>query len=508
MDFKKSIIRYSWIVFIVLCYIKSTLIAQIYIPADPFNLLYIEKKILSDSSGYSTLMMRPVFNSSEIKNEWSIKLRSEFYYNNGAPNLENMSDRWIGKGVGHFSSVNLTYVNQYFALSAEPYYFIDQNNDYNEPHRFQKFSRLNDQRSHESTPYFTYGIRELQIYAKYKGIGGGYSNANMWWGSGMHSSIMMTNNTTGFGHVFLGTLEEKRYKDIGINARYIFSKFDKNSLYQPYFNAFAISLSYYSDNIYTIGVIKTILIGGTHPQADQISWKGATVAVFNNLGIWPKSWTREWVQNNWSNDDNAGAGYFSIDIKKSMLKLFFAIGRNDIIWDLNEFLLYPDYSIAINIGMRKYNIFEWEQLFFGVEYISLKFSRVPIGSGDWYGRDIFDFSSYDGRRWAAHSGSDSDDLLISFGWLDENITILPSFNYERHGLSLPTTVAETSFIADQPNKIWPETKLEFRLDLRYKYKAYKLNLYFEREITLNLESRDKTRKSNVIWVGIERDISK
>lgn len=108
----------------------------------------------------------------------------------------------------------------------------------------------------------------------------------------------------------------------------------------------------------------------------------------------------------------------------------------------------------------------------------------------------------------AHSGSDSDDLLLMFGWLDDNLTILPSFNYERHGIRGSTSVIETNLFADQLNDIWPETKLEFRLDIRYKYKAYKINLYYEREVTLNLESKDKTRKGNVIWAGVERDITK
>ena len=52
-----------------------------------------------------------------------------------------------------------------------------------------------------------------------------------------------------------------------------------------------------------------------------------------------------------------------------------------------------------------------------------------------------------------------------------------------------------------------ETKIEFRLDLRYKYKAYKLNLYYEREVTMNLEFNDKSRKGSVLWVGVERDIT-
>ncbi len=503
----KKKIKHYWIIFLIIYCIKGTLVAQIYIPADPFNLLYAEKKVLLGHNRYGTLTIRPLFKPVGSNSAWSLKVRSEFYYNSNAPNLENMSDKWIGKGVGHFSSVNLSYVNQYFGLSVEPYYFIDQNDDYNEPHRITIFSRLNDNRPHTNSPYVAYGIRELQIYAKYKGIGAGFSNANMWWGPGLHSSIMMTNNTSGFGYAFLGTVNEKMYKNIGINARYIFSKFDKKSLYQPYFSAFVIGLSYYSDNIYTIGVSKTALTGGTHPAADAVTWQEAALAVLYS-GIMPKSISQDDYRKQWSTDDHAVAGYFSINIKKSLLKLFLEIGRTDIISELSQFLVYPDHAMAINIGMRKYGFFGLEQLFFGIEYTHLKISRLAFlhKTGNWYERPAYDYSSYNGRVWVAHSGSDSDDLLIMFGWLGETITILPSFNYERHGFQRPVSQAETSFLFDQVNEIWPETKLEFRLDLRYKYKAYKLNLYYEREVILNLESRDKIRTGNVIWVGIEREL--
>ena len=480
------------------------LIAQLYVPADPFNLLFTEKNMFLNDDRPGTFIFRPMFNSTKSKSIWELKIRSEFFYNSNAPNLENMSDRWIGKGVGHFSSINLSYVSKYFAGSAEPYFFISQNANYNEPERLAKFSRLNDNRPHTDSPYTSYGIRELQIYAKFKDIGVGYSNANMWWGSGMHSSIMMTNNTSGFGHIFLGTVGEKTYKNIGINARYIFSKFDKRSLYQPYFNAFAISLSYYSDNIYTIGVTKSSILGGTN---DNVSWIEAATSVFGS-GFIPESVTDDEFLENWNLDDRAAVAHFSIDIKKSMLKIFFEIGKNDIVRDINIFLVHPDNALATTLGIRKYELFNLEQMFFGIEYTNLILPRMQhrVPSGDWYERAIFDYSSYNGRRWVAHSGSDSDDFLLILGWLDDKITILPSINYERHGHRWPTSVLGSNLISDQLYDVPPETKLEFRLDLRYKYKDYNLNLYYEREIVLNLESRDKIRNGNVLWVGIERDI--
>lgn len=486
--------------------ITGQVYCQIYIPADPYNLLLTEKKRLSSNADPAALIIRPVFRPVDMSNNWSLKVRSEFFYNSDAPNLENMSDRWVGKGVGFFSSINVAYRNRYLAISAEPYYFINQNDDYNEPLRLPKFSRLNDNRPFAESPYVAYGIRELQFYANYKGIGAGFSNANMWWGPGLHTSTTMTNNTSGFGHIFLGTIEEKRYKNWGFSGRYIFSKFDKKSKYEPYYTAALFGVSYYSEPTISIGIVREALTGGTHASVlrDSVRWQDAALSIFKGIFI-PKD--IEKYRANWSFDDHSGTGYISVFFSKSKLNVFFEIGRTDLSSNLWSLLVYPDHAIATNVGFRKYGLFGNENLFFGCEYFQNINSRAShrVQAGDWYEREMYNFSSYNGRRWVAHSGSDSDDLLLMFGWLDDNLTILPSFNYERHGVRY---LEGSSMNFNQLNNYLPETKLEFRLDLRYKYKAYKLNLYYEREVTLNLEFSDKNRKGNVIWVGIERDITK
>ena len=81
------------------------------------------------------------------------------------------------------------------------------------------FNVLNDKQNFVEQPYKSYGFRESQLFFHYKGIGFGISNANMWWGPGIHTSLTMTNNTIGFQHLMIGTLNEKRIHNIGINVR-------------------------------------------------------------------------------------------------------------------------------------------------------------------------------------------------------------------------------------------------------------------------------------------------
>jgi len=249
--------------------IVGSISAQIYIPADPFDLFFTEQKIMVGGDDPGSLMIRPVIKQNDqLTDVWSLKVRNEVYYNSGAPNLENTSDRWIGKGTSFFTSANIAYNSDYIFASIEPFYFISQNNDYDEPQRIPKFSHLNDNRPHRETPYTSAGIRETQLYLKYKGIGGGFSNANMWWGSGLHSSLMMSSNTTGFGHLMLGTITEQRYKDLGFNGRYVLSKFGKKSGSKPYYSGFIMNATYYSMPIVTVGFSRSFLSGGNNTDYD------------------------------------------------------------------------------------------------------------------------------------------------------------------------------------------------------------------------------------------------
>jgi len=493
---------------IFLVFLQSMIFSQLYIPSDPFNLYKNEIKNYVPGNSYNSFSLRPIYYTTQNENSWSIKVRSELFFNNNAPNLENMSDRWVGKGVGHFSSLNISHSSKHLFFSAEPFVYINENREYEEPQRIGKFTRLNDQRPHTKSPYLVINLRELQIYAKYRGYGVGYSNANMWWGNGIHSSIMMTNNTSGFGHFYLGTIEEKRYKNFGFNARYILTKLDNSSLYKPYYNAFAINFSLFFDNVYTIGITKSAILGGNHPLADDVKLLDAATAVLYT-GLIPSSWSSEDFKKNWSYDDNAAVLFITADIKRSKLKLFFEYGRNDIAWDFKQFFVYPEFSGAFHFGTRKYGLFNYDQLFFGIEYLSLILPRLQhiYLLGDWYDRELYDYKSYNGRRWVAHSGSDSDDFYFTLGWIGEKIEIIPSFNYERYGLSYSTISPQSGIDILKSGDITHETKIEFRMDLRFIYKDYKINIYGERELLFNLKSSDKKRKGLVFWIGIEKDIT-
>lgn len=520
----KTIISFFHFRYLIPVLILSSISAQTYIPADPFDLLFTEQKIMMGGQDYGSLMIRPLFLPQKQKNRWSLKLRSDAFYNDGSPNLENTSDKWVGKGFSFFTSANIAFDSKYIFASIEPFVFTSQNDDYNEPQRIEKFMNLNDNYAHSEQPYNRYGFRETQLYLKYNEFGIGWSNANMWWGPGLHSSLMMSNNTTGFGHLMIGTVNEKRIGDWGFNGRYVFSKFGKKSISKPYYSGFIVNASYYSKPIVTIGFSRSFLSGGNNSSYEIGAFEAALLP-FQFVTV-------ENVEDDALNPvDQTYTGYLNLRFPESGLVMYLEYGRNEGPENFKDFLLHPDHSRAFIFGIRKYGLFNNLNLTVGIEYANLlQTAYWPLRETlDWNSSTLFDFNTYDGRYWAAHSGPDSDDFTIYLAYNNRGFSIIPSINYERHNVTHPNFIAyqlANTLIYDQSygyyfieenrtviysNGHLPEGKIEIGLEARYYYRGFRFSLRYEFESVFNeafrfsLPPRENTiEHNNSIWFGLEK----
>ena len=105
----------------------------------------------------------------------------------------------------------------------------------------------------------------------------------MWWGPGLHNTLTMTNNTTGFSHLMVGTLREKRIRNIGLNVRYIFSKLDK-TLGEPYYTSLVWTVRFYTEPFITVGISRNYLSGGLPTDRPFTDWDAALI-VFEQLMV-------------------------------------------------------------------------------------------------------------------------------------------------------------------------------------------------------------------------------
>ena len=419
--------------------------------------------------------------------------------NDNYPNLENMDNRWVGKGIGLFSGINISYSNKYLNFSIEPYYYFNQNKYLRNKYRVSPygndhpniFNVLNDNRIHNDESFKIYDIRQSKLIFNIREFGFGLSNENMWWGPGIHTSLTMTNNTSGFPYLMIGTLNEKRSKNIGFNFRYIFTKIKQISD-KPYYTSLVMTSSFYTNPIITLGFSRNYISGGYQVDRPLTAWDAALLP-FEGLFIESKPNNEYGPHDPW---DQSLSGFLVLHYFDSGLKIFIELGTDDHRQNWMDLRSQPDHNAATIIGLRKYGLFNNKSLFGGFEYANIKqtYSQVYRGGGLWWWKDYYDYSSYEGRRWAAHSGSDSDDMYIFFGFKKNKMVLIPSINYERHGIVSASI---------------PEVKIEIRLDFRIIYKNYNVNFYYEKELINNNEFEfNKKEMSNVFWVGISRELGK
>ena len=196
------------------------------------------------------------------------------------------------------------------------------------------------------------------------------------------------------------------------------------------------------------------------------------------------------------------------------MKVFTEIGWNDNRLHFADFISQPDHAMATIIGFRKYGLGNnYPNILMGAEWANLmvSFSSRYRATPPWYERSLYDHSSYKGRRWGAHSGSDSDDWYIYAGYLSDKVMFIPAVNYERHGI-----------VSNRP----AEVKLELRLDTRYKYKNIWFGVYYEKQYeaflgfpqyyyvdekgnpTMDWEGdMANSRKTNTIIISISKSIN-
>ena len=500
------------------CYLYGN---SLYLQADPFYLFHYELNQFVQSDFSDDLNMRPVYSESN-KSTSSLYLNSWYYYNDNAPNLENTSDKWVGKGSNFYKSIHYNYKNDFLIFSIEPFFYTSENLPFNAPlnssgipqeHTDPIFLALNENRVHSESPYKSYGIRESQIILHRNDIGMGFSNTNLWWGPGLHNSLHISNNTSGFNYFYLGTNATKRVREFGYNFKYIFSKLDKN-IYEPYYTGLAGDISYFGNMITTVGFFRSFLSGGLS-SSDDISLLEAMVLPFQSFF---KKTLQQQNNNVYPQDDVDQT--FSVFVKSTSIENKFTIyleyGTNDHRWDIYDFFQHPDHSMASILGFRKYNLFKNDNLIFGVEYTNLiqpKFMN-RAGNSNWYDKEFYDYNKYNGRRYTAHIGSDADDLLLYFGYLSEINDLILSLNYERHGVGNSIELSSIEYENEATYFHVPEYKIEFKLDYRTTFKEYDIFFIYEFEFLDNLGIPHQginprfslpKRRSNVFGIGFSKN---
>ena len=385
---------------------------------------------------------------AENGNKFSISYNQLLYFNSNLPNLENQNGYYFPKGYGSFSSFLLEYNSNNLFFSIEPILALNKVYQISLPQKDKLFSVLNDVQKKQASKAGQFKNFGFKVH--FANLSAGVGNWNYWWGPGIHNSLVLSNNADGFLHYFLGTNGyQPVIKDLSYNYKYMISKGMQNLAgYDYFFSAWFLNIKY---NILEIGISRNIISGGT----PDLKWtlSDATTVLLNNKNL--KYW------------DSINEYYISANFD-SGLKIFLDIAYPNRSYIGENPDVYSFHAIGSNLGLMKKGILNSNNLLIGVEYARLiqgtYFNILP--TPNWYDNIKFNYSSFNERRWGAHSGSDSDDFLLFFGYEDDEKSFIYGFNYERHGVTYHFP---------------PEVKIENRFNFTYLRGDIKINIIYENE---------------------------
>ena len=461
--------KFKFLIFFAFCTFKIN--AQVFFPADPYYTLIFENKQYNKDLESSSLFFRPYFFNDENSDKISFRFLSEFYLNNNSPNQENMDVRYFSKGYSGFNSFQFSARTKYLNLIIEPYLKFDNFTKTVNISRPVPFNVLNDYEIDYKIN--DNNLRNFLVFLNFRGIGIGYHKGNRWWGPGIHSTLQMTNNTWPFGSKIIGTMNEIKYRNLGFSVLYSIGELNKNNdkNLKSYHSAINMQINWYGPVTISTGISRNFLSGGILSSGGRV-WteKDASMLVFEGF-LTSNLINKEYTVGGHDKWDQTLSGYLSISLPDRNFKIYGEFGFNDNRMYLADLISQPDHSMATIIGFRDYGFGKHNNLIYGFEWTNMLLTytirfRGAGGTPSWYDKKWFQFSSYKSRRWGAHSGSDSDDWTLYFGYLSDKMMILPSVNYERHGV-----------VSRRP----AEVKIEMKLDARYKYKDTWFGLKYERQ---------------------------
>jgi len=225
----------------------------------------------------------------------------------------------------------------------------------------------------------------------------GVSSENLWWGPGINSSLLMSNNAPGFLHGFIGTNKPIITPIGNIEFKLIGAKLtsDKNLPYENnynqlrsinddwrYLNAYVISWQPKWVKGLFLGMTRSLQQYGEKVQRQQSGFVskylpvlGLAIEKTNNLG--DDSLDR----------DQLASFFLRWVLPKSHVEFYVEFGKNDYGYNIRDYLLAPSHSYAYTIGARKL-IPKSEDEYIQLEGEFTQMSQSPDAmvrsAGNWY----------------------------------------------------------------------------------------------------------------------------
>lgn len=334
----------------------------------------------------------------------------------------------------------------------------------------------------------------------------GLSNENLWWGPGIRSSLLMSNNAAGFKHLTLNTLRPVATFIGTFEAQLIAGRLDGSGIPQPAGPGYVAKTN---DWRYISGGIITYQpkwISGLYLGIDRtyvINSRNLGKGFFDYFPVF-SAFAKNSYNKNGVDEENAKLRDQRISffcrwiLKESKAEFYFQYGKNDHNYNLRDAIVEPEHSRAYVAGMRKLVALarpnEFIQL--GLEVTQLESpSNKLIREGDyWYGSGpVNQGYTQLGQVIGAGIGSAGNMQSMDVSWVK---------GVKRIGLQLERVVHNADIyyrafsLVDNNIEQWVDYGITGKFD--YDYKAFILNsqLSYIGSRNYQWESADPSMVSN------------
>lgn len=263
----------------------------------------------------------------------------------------------------------------------------------------------------------------------------GVSSENLWWGPGINSSLLMSNNAPGFAHAFIGTNKPIKTPIGSIEFNLIGARLysNKNLPYENnhnqirninddwrYLNSYVISWQPKWLKGLFLGMTRSLQQYGEAVQNQQSGFISKYLPVIG-LAVQKK--------NNVGDDtlgrDQLASFFLRWVLPKSNAEFYIEYGKNDYGINIRDYLLAPSHSYAYTVGVRK--LFpKTASQYIQVETELTQMSQSPDAlvrpAGNWYEHgQIFQGYTNNNQILGAGAGFGANVQTISATWINGDI---------------------------------------------------------------------------------------
>ncbi len=247
-------------------------------------------------------------------------------------------------------------------------------------------------------PYTKLYVGQSTLSVSASAISAGVSTANKWWGPGVTSALIMSNNAPGFANVFIKTHRPAKTPIGNFEFELMGGRLESDSTLpyenfhlKPnpnlrnswrYINAYILSYSpKWLPGVY-LGLIRSLQMYGP----DVVNGAGNFSSKY--LSIVTKAVQKK---NDWGDDtlntDQLASFFVRIVFPKSKSELYVEYGKNDYSVSIRDYLNAPTHSVAYIVGFKKIvTLNNNRYLNLGIEFTQMSQSPDAIlrEAGNWY----------------------------------------------------------------------------------------------------------------------------